>query len=489
MPSVKEIQQEMERRIAARRSLLSFIQYTKPDFEVARHHEFIAPYADAVVAGDLLRLIVSEPPRHGKSEMFTRKLPAYFLGRHPTRQVISASYNADFATDFGREVRQCVASTEYHHIFPKVELRADSRAADRWNTNQGGAYYAAGIGSGITGRGMHLGIVDDPIKDQEEADSPLVRERIWRWYRTSFKTRMMPKAAIIVVQTRWHKDDLAGRLLDSEGHLWTHINLPAIATDYDALGRKPGEALWPAWYNKAALEEMQYTLSEREWRALYQGEPIVEGGNLFKGTWWKYYRELPPIEAMIQYWDTAFEAKDNRSYSVCTTWAVCENGYYLVNMVRERLEFPELIETSQVQGLKFRPNLILIEKKASGISMVQELERKSRFPILAMVVVKDKVSRARAVTSTVQGGRVFLPELAPWLDLYKAEMEEFPGGKFDDIVDSTVGALTYLQENYLLSATPSHNVTRVENDWDIYNQQRTGPEVVKDWDLYARRLH
>lgn len=492
--TVESLGNELLARRRAREGLISFAEYTKPDYEAARHHRYMAGYLEAVERGEITRLILNTPPRHGKSELVTRRFPAYFLGKHPKRFVISASYNSDFATDFGRDVRGIISSPEYKKVFPNVELAPDSRAADRWNTNLGGAYFAAGVGSGITGRGMHLGIVDDPIKDAEEANSPTHLEKVWRWYKTAFKTRMMPNAAIILCMTRWAKGDLVGRVLDDEGDKWTVVNLPAIATDDDVLGRKPGEPLWPEWYGMAAMMDMYETLTIREWTALYQGEPKPEGGNLFKSSWWKYYTEPPKIQAIVQSWDTAFDINEGNSYSVCGTWGITDASYVLMNVFRKRLEYDDLESEIITQGNRYQPIAIVIEKKASGIVAVQRLERISRFPIIAVNVIKDKQSRAKMITPIFASGRVELPRLAPWVDAYTAEMEEFPGGKYDDQVDMTSNALAYLQENFTFTAAPNEKPV-VEMNWNVYRNRNEsdnmfGNQVIKNWNVYGRhRLH
>lgn len=273
----------LERR-QARDSLLPFVTLTKPDFEVGRHHEMIASCLERVESGEVDRQMIFCPPRHTKSELATRRFPAWYLGRHSNAQVISASYNSELASDFGREVRNLVAHPTYSQIFPGVGLSEDSQAANRWHLKSGGQYIAAGVGTAITGRGANLIIVDDPIKDRQEADSETTRARIWDWYRSVLYTRLMPGGSIVLIQTRWHDDDLAGRLLmeaEEGGDQWDIVELPALARGEDPLGREKGEALWPEWYPEERLLQIKSVIGSRDWSALYQQEPQAEEGDSF----------------------------------------------------------------------------------------------------------------------------------------------------------------------------------------------------------------
>ncbi|MEL7452478.1 MAG: terminase family protein, partial [Pseudomonadota bacterium] len=239
---LRALKEEKAKRQQARQSLLAFTEYTFPEYQAADHHKLIARTLEAVEAGKIDRLMVTMPPRHGKSELVTKRFPAWWLGLHPRGQVITASYNSDLARDFGRSVRNIVNGRRYANVF-QTRLAADSQAADRWNTNQDGAYVAAGVGTAVTGRGADLLIIDDPLKDRAEADSELKRDTIYDWYTSTAYTRLMPGGSVIVVQTRWHEDDLAGRLLEREedgGDSWFKLDLPAINTD--------GDALWPSRY-------------------------------------------------------------------------------------------------------------------------------------------------------------------------------------------------------------------------------------------------
>jgi predicted phage terminase large subunit-like protein len=305
---------------------------------------------------------------------------------------------------------------------------------------QGGSYYAVGIGGGLTGRGFDLGIIDDPTKDAEEAQSANIREKVWEWYRTVFRTRAAPGAAVIVVMTRWHHDDLVGRLLrlaaeDPQADQWEVLHLKAI-TD--------GQALWPERYPIEALEGIRTTIGSLAFASLYQGEPEIEGGNIVRREWWRYYRELPKCTRIIHSWDTAFKGGKTDDWSVCTVWGESETGYHLIDLWRGRVEFPELKRQVVALNDRDRPAAIIVKDAASGQSLIQELRRGTRLPVLPVRPDRDKVRRLTAVTPLIEAGRVLLPERAPWLADYVDEMSAFPNGEHDDQVDSSSQALGWL---------------------------------------------
>ncbi len=247
----------------------------------------IAGALERVERGEVDRLMVTMPPRHGKSELVTKRFPAWCLGRNARRQIITASYNSDLARDFGRAVRNIVNGQKYGNIF-ETRLAVDSKAADRWNTNLDGAYVAAGVGTAVTGRGADIFIIDDPLKDRAEAESELQRQKVWDWYTSTAYTRLMTGGCIIVVQTRWHEDDLAGRLIEKmdkgQGDKWHCLDLPAI--------NNAGEPLWPERYDLEALERIKAAIGPRDWSALYQQQPSPDDGDFFKRDWFNLYTEL-----------------------------------------------------------------------------------------------------------------------------------------------------------------------------------------------------
>lgn len=280
-PGRVEAAEELLKRRAARKSLLDFASYTHPSWQTGQHHRKICEALERVERGEVKRQMIFAPPRHGKSEIASKRFPAWYMGRHPDHQIIACSYNDELATDFGRSVRNLVADQLYRNVFPGVALSADSTAAGRWQSNHGGVYVATGIGGPITGRGATLAIIGDPLKNREEADSARVRDSIWKWYTSTFYSRLMPGGAIVMMLTRWHESDLAARALESEK--WEVLELQAI-TNEDT----PQEsALWPDWYDLEKLKHIRSVLPARDWTALYQQQPRREQGTYIQRDWFE----------------------------------------------------------------------------------------------------------------------------------------------------------------------------------------------------------
>ncbi len=423
---MESLKREADAR-AARRSLLRFTEYTNPLYARAQHHEQIAAKLEAVERGDIDRLMIFMPPRHGKSELASKRFPAWCLGRDPTRQIIAASYNSDLANDFGRNVRNLVAEPEFGQVFPGVSLAADSQAANRMNTNHAGAYVAAGVGTAVTGRGAHIALIDDPFKDREEADSERRRELVWDWYRSTLYTRLMPGAAIVLIQTRWHEDDLAGRLLEQDASQWTVLELAAI--------NGQGEALWPEWYPLPALERIRDTIGQREWSALYQQRPQPDEGTFFQRDWFRTWDRLPPL----RYYGTSDYAVTDGGgdYTVHRVWGVDAGGaLYRVGGWRGQTTSDVWIERKLDLIAKFKPMAWFGEagviKKAIEPMLARRMaERRIYCRLEWLPSVHDKPSRARSFQAMVASGRVFFE---PGADL--SEFLVFPAGKHDDDVDT-----------------------------------------------------
>jgi predicted phage terminase large subunit-like protein len=444
--------EELLRRRLARRSLIEYCRYTWPEYETPPHIRLLAETLEAVERGEITRLIVSMPPRHGKSQLVSVAFPCWYLGRHPERSIVQAGYGESIALVHSRRARDLFVGHEMAALFPEVRYRPERagqesvipqrQAAHEWGTVQGGSYYAVGVGGGLTGRGFDLGIVDDATKDAAEASSALIRENTDTWYRTAFRTRAAPNAAIIIVMTRWHEADLVGRVTGREGEGWHVLRLPALAEDNDPLGRAEGEALWPERYPRHELERVREEEGPYYWASLYQQRPQSEGGNIFKAEWWRWHDVLPVSQLTVQVWDTAFKDKATSDYSACVTLAKHATGVAVVDVWRERVEFPDLVRAVKTQAEKHHPDLVAVEDAASGQPLIQVLRRDTDLAIVGITPQGDKTQRARRVTGICEAGRVSLPRQAPWLHMFLDELGGFPKAAHDDIVDAFVHGLS-----------------------------------------------
>lgn len=412
---------------AGRQSLLAFTEYTHPQYQRAAHHQLIAEKLEAVERGDIDRLMIFMPPRHGKSELASKRFPAWCLGKNPKRQIIAASYNSDLANDFGRNVRNIIAEPEFSQVFAGVTLAPDSQAANRMNTNHGGTYVAAGVGTAVTGRGADIALIDDPFKDREEADSERRRETVWDWYRSTLYTRLMPGGAIVLIQTRWHEDDLAGRLLEQEGEQWEVLELPALHPERGAL--------WPEWYDEQALLRIKETIGPREWSALYQQQPQPDEGTFFQRDWFKTWRNLPKCRFYIT---SDFAVTDGGGdYTVLTVWGISAEGdIYRVEQWKGQTSSDVWIERMLDLVARWKPLCCfgesgVIQKAVGPLIARRSRERGvySRFEWLPSV--SDKPTRARSFQAFAASGRVYFENGA---DL--SEFLVFPAGKHDDEVDT-----------------------------------------------------
>ncbi|TFH19573.1 MAG: terminase [Myxococcales bacterium] len=444
MSLAPDLLRRLERDDAAGR-LLAYAGLHHPGFLSPWHLELLAGRLEAVERGDLARLMVLMPPRHGKSLLASTMFPAWYLGRHPDRTVLFAAYASELARDFGRRVRNLVASDEHRATFPRCSISRDSSSTERFDLLAGGAYYAVGRGGSITGRGADVVLVDDPLKDRAEADSAAVRKSLHAWYSDVAYTRLQPGGAVIVINTRWHEDDLSGWLLEEhpeEG--WEVISLPAIA-EADEEHRLEGEPLWPGRFPAPVLERIRGVLGGASFASLYQQRPAAVEGAIFKRAWWRTYTDVPAgIGRVVHSWDTAFKAGATNDYSACTIWGETPTEFVLLHAWRGRLEFPELCATAERFAEQWQPSAVLVEDKASGQSLIQAMQRSTRLPVLAIKVTADKVSRANAITPLLEAGKVLLPASAGWLDDYLDELSTFPSSVHDDWTDATTMALEWL---------------------------------------------
>lgn len=448
LPTIQEI-----RLAKARKSLAYFTTYTKPDYLMGWVHREICAALDdflqAVADKKSPRLIITMPPRSGKSELVSRRFPAYSFGRFPDLQIIATSYSSDLSQRFNRDVQRIIDDEKYQEIFPETTLngsrvRTDSRGSyirtsDLFEiVGHAGAYRSCGVGGGITGQGADILIIDDPIKDRAQAGSKTIRDSIWDWYTSTAYTRLSPGGGVIVMATRWHTDDLIGRLIQrmGEGDTFRIVNYPAIA-EHDELHRKAGEALHPERYPLSTLLQIQKTIGSRDWEALYQQHPVPDGGALFKLEWFRRWTatSLPPeFDHTLMSWDMTFKDSKNSDYVVGQVWGKKGPNFYLLDQVRGQWDFVKTKEMVRVLAHKW-PRVVrkLVEDKANGSAVISEL-KSTVSGFVPITPTESKEARASSVTPYFEAGNVFIPEdsAAPWVPHYVSELLEFPAGSHDD---------------------------------------------------------
>jgi len=427
-------------------SFLDFIAHVYPGYKVGPHHRKLAGIFEDIAAGKKKRVIVNIAPRHGKSEMISYLAPAWFLGKYPQKKVIMASHTADLAVNFGRRVRNLVGSDLYHDIFPNVELQADSKSASRWGTNFNGEYFAIGVGGALAGRGADLFIIDDPHSEQEAKQGRAdVFEPAWEWFQSGPVQRLMPGGAIIVVMTRWSKQDLTGRIVEhmvrnDDADQWEVVQFPAI------LNEKP---LWPEFWDLDELLAKKASMDVRYWQAQYMQEPTSEEGALIKREWWRIWQkdDPPQCEHIIMSLDAAQEKNNRADFNALTTWGVFFNeetknyNIILLNSIKQRLEFPELKNLVIEEYKDWQPDSFIVEKKSNGAALYQEMRRMG-VPISEYTPSRgqDKITRVNAVSDLFSSGIVWAPDRR-WAHELIEECNDFPSGRNDDLVDATTLAL------------------------------------------------
>lgn len=440
--------------IAAPASLASYVRHTFPGaYDMAPHHERLIDALERVERGECKRLIVCMPPRRGKSELVSVRFPAWFLGRNPDASFMACSHTAALAYDFSRKVRR--QFTDPAWPFGGVTIARDEGAVQHWGiSGRRGAFIAAGVGGAITGKGADILSIDDPIKSRDEAMSSRYRDRAWDWYQFDAMTRLAPGGRVIVTMTRWHEDDLVGRVLDAQkagGEPWEVLTFKEMAEEGDAdpLGRAPGEVLWPARYPESTTRAVR-TTQPAVWESLFQQRPGAEGGSLFLREWMtgRYdARVLPEFQIAVITVDSAFSTDVAADNSAIAVWGATRTHFHLIDVVCARLAYPDLLQSIRDVYAKWAhlSPWLYIEDKASGQSALQSLKRGTVLPALPFKVgTASKTSRAQDVTPYFAAGRVLLPESAPWLSAWIEEHVRFPGGAHDDRVDTTTMALKIL---------------------------------------------
>ena len=449
-----KIRAELAGRELARRNYGDYLHYVHgPAWTHTRMADFLARRVQSFLeeetgnAYDLL--IIQTPPQHGKSMAVTESLPAWYLGKWPERRVILGSYNETSAERFARRNKEKIKAygrTLFGVCIGKVDRTTEFELQDH-----SGRLISRGILSGVTGNPAELMILDDPIKNRLEADSPVIRRRLWEEWQNSFKSRLAAGAKVILIMTPWHEDDLAARLLKSEHHV-TLLRLPVEAEEGDLLGRKPGEPLCPelgkdeGWlrqFKGSYLSDPQG--GQRAWQALYQCSPRKEEGNLIKRRWWKFYdpKEVKDFAAEVISVDAAFKGGEQNDYVAITVWGKRGNDYFLRECRNEHLDFSATLRSiREVKRSYPRAGAVLIEDKANGSAVINVLSREMF--CIPVSPRGGKVARVNAVSAAIESGHVFLPEGATWLGEYLEQWSAFPAAKHDDMVDSSTQALSYL---------------------------------------------
>jgi len=467
-----------QRAEAANRDLIEFCKLMQPDYKVGRHHRLLADLLMEIEQGKEYdhegevavetgkdRICVNIPPRHGKSQLVSIYFPAWFLGRNPDKKVMMVSHTTDLAVDFGRKVRNLIGSDHYKEVFPHVKLAIDSKSAGRWNTSVGGEYYACGIGSSIAGRGAHLLLIDDPHSEQDVLSGNFdVFDRAYEWFTFGARTRLMPGGRVAIIQTRWHLDDLTGRVVrdmaqNDQADQYEIVEFPAILevpnTDITEANPAPviEKPLWPEFFNLRALNQTKASMPLFQWNAQYQQQPTAEEAALVKREWWNEWKEEEPptCEYVIMTLDAAAEKHNRADYTALTTWGVFFNeeaehgGAYniiLLNSIKRRLEFPELKALAYEEYEEWNPDAFIVEKKSSGTPLYQEMRR------MGLLVQEftphrgtgDKTARLNSVADIVRSGLCWVPQTR-WAEEVVEEVAGFPFMSNDDLVDSTVMAL------------------------------------------------
>jgi len=441
---------------AAHDDLIDFCLHMEPAYIVGKHHRILADKLMDIESGNNDRVGVNMPPRHGKSHLVSTYFPAWFIGRNPTKKLLMASHTADLAVDFGRKVRNIISSDLYKEVFPNVGLSKDSKSAGRWNTNHGGEYFATGVGGALAGRGADLLLIDDPHNEQDIINGNLdVFERAYEWFTLGARTRLMPGGRVAIIQTRWHQDDLTGRVCRDAGKnpkadQYEIVEFPAILEIDQPDGTMVEKPLWPEFFDIAALHRTRASMPTYQWNAQYQQNPTGEEAALVKREWWKKWRadKPPSCEYIISSLDTAAETKTRNDYTALTTWGVFFNEeedrheLILLNCVKKRMEFPELKAFTLEHWNDIQPDSLIVEKKSSGVALFQELRRMG-IPIQEYTPHRgtgDKVARLNSVSDIVASGLCWVPETR-WAEELVEEIAGFPYMGHDDIVDSTVMAL------------------------------------------------
>lgn len=444
---------------SARESLLTFVKRINKAYKIGPHHKILAHKLEAAARGEVDRLATSIAPRFGKSLLLSLYFPAWFMGNFPEQKLIISSHTADLAVDFGRKVRNLIDTKEYKEVFPLVSLSVDSKSAGRWTTNEGGEFFAVGVGGAVAGRGADLLIIDDPFSEQDILNGNYeVFDKVYEWYAYGARTRLMPGGRVVVLHTRWAKNDLIGRLIEEsakekESDQWDYTEFPAILNE----GTDNEKSLWPEQWTLESLKRTRASMPTFQWQAQYQQNPVSQEGALIKKEWWKIWTkdEAPECEYIIMALDAAQEANKRSDFTALTTWGVFyfdnDEGrkianIILLNAINKRLEFPDLKDLALREYKFWKPDCFIIEKKSNGAALAQEMRRMG-VPIQeytpsrgAPGQTNTKYARVNSIADIVRSGLVWAPQYK-WAEEVVEQCNDFPAGKNDDLVDTATMAL------------------------------------------------
>ena len=430
-------------------NFLSFVKYVWPEFIEGSHHKIINKKFNDIATGKIKRLIINMPPRHTKSEFASYLLPAWMIGKNPKLKIIQATHTADLAIDFGRKTKNLVDEPRYRELFP-TRLQEDSQAAGKWKTEQGGEYFAAGVGGAITGRGANLLIIDDPHKEQDIRGDGKSFEKAMSWYTAGPRQRLQPGGSIVIVMTRWSTKDVTGQLLKAQSEegsdQWEVVELPALLPD--------GKPVWPEYWTSEELLKTKASIPVSNWNAQYMQSPTGDEGALIKREWWKDWKHKypPKTDYIIQSYDTAFTKGTKSDYSAITTWGVFTTeadgqNIILLDAFKDRYEFPELRRVAYQQYLDWKPDMVIIEAKASGLPLTHEL-RQMDIPVINFTPSRgnDKHVRVNSVAPLFESGKIWAPMHEHFAQEVVEECAAFPFGEHDDYVDSTTQAIMRIRQ-------------------------------------------
>jgi predicted phage terminase large subunit-like protein len=438
----EQAKRELQKR-QARASFEAFCGRTDEGYISAKHTRAVVSHLEALERKEIQRLAIFMPPRHSKSFHASERFPAWFLGRNPRAKIIVGCHTQRLADKKSRIIRRLIRDPRWPF---EARLADDSTAVQAWALDSGGELTAAGVGTAIAGIGADLLVIDDPVAGRAEADSLVMRDAAWEWYTDDARTRLQPNGREVFMVTRWHEDDLAGRILNGPtANTWTVLSLPEYALANDPLGRAEGEMLWPGWLTAEFIAEQKELLGGRGFEAMYQQNPQPDAGLTFRREWFdKTYDHPPTSTRTIVVVDGAWKTGVAADRSALAHWGTDRVNYWPLDVDAGRWEYPDLRRHLLDFCARTNPNKVIIEDAASGTALIAELKRDTSLPVVGVKPIVSKIARVEAVTPLFESGRVIVPKSASWKEDWVSEHLRFPAGTHDDLVDTTAMALADL---------------------------------------------